>query len=92
MNERFKSWVQIPAGAAGEFSSPGSTFCADSYFGIHSIPMLLQSHVKDPGHSANSAGGRLYLLHFFYIFFIWFQPGFFVNLILMYAFIVLVLF
>ena len=25
-----KSWVQVPAGAAGEFSSPGSTFCADS--------------------------------------------------------------
>ena len=28
------SWVRIPARAAGEFSSPGSTFCADSYFRI----------------------------------------------------------
>ena len=27
---------------AGEFSSPGSTFCADSYFGIRSNLMLLQ--------------------------------------------------
>ena len=37
-----RSRVQIPAGAAGEFSSPGSTFCADSYFGIRSIPVLPQ--------------------------------------------------
>ena len=29
-----RSRVRVPAGAAGEFSSPGSTFCADSYFGI----------------------------------------------------------
>ena len=48
-----RSWVRIPAEAAGEFSSPGSTFCADSYFGIRSTP------VKDPGHSAKSAVGRL---------------------------------
>ena len=34
--------VRIPAGAAGEFSSPGSTFCADSYFGIRSTPVLQQ--------------------------------------------------
>ena len=34
--------VRIPAGAAGEFSSPGSTFCADSYFGIRSTPVLPQ--------------------------------------------------
>ena len=27
---------------AGEFSSPGSTFCADSYFGIRSTPVLPQ--------------------------------------------------
>ena len=46
------SWVQIPAGKAGEFSSPGSTFCADSYVGIRSTPVLPQYHVKDPGHSA----------------------------------------
>ena len=34
--------VQIPVGAVGEFSSPGSTFCADSYFGIRSAPVLPQ--------------------------------------------------
>ena len=33
-----RSRVQIPAGAAGEFSSPGSTFCADSYFGVPPPP------------------------------------------------------
>ena len=53
------SRVQIPEGAAEEFSSPGSTFSADSYFGIRSTPVLTQKHVKDPGHSAKSAGGRL---------------------------------
>ena len=42
-----------------EFSSPGSTFCAD--IGIRSTPVLPQKHVKDPGHSAKSAGGRLQL-------------------------------
>ena len=34
-----RSRVRIPAGTAGEFSSPGSTFCADSYFGIRSTPV-----------------------------------------------------
>ena len=53
--------VRSLAGALREFSSPGSTFCADSYFGIHSTPVLLQQHLKDPGHSAKSAGGRLQL-------------------------------
>ena len=56
-----RSHVRIPAGVATEFSSPGSTFCADSYFGIRSTPVLPQQHVKDPGHSAKSAGGRLQL-------------------------------
>ena len=56
-----RSRVRIPAGAAGEFSSPESTFYADSYFGIRSTPVLPQYHVKDPGHSAKSAGGRLQL-------------------------------
>ena len=54
-----RSRVRVPAGAAGEFSSPGSTFCADSYFGIRTTPVIPQQHVKDPGHSAKSAGGRL---------------------------------
>ena len=43
-----RSRVRIPAGTAGEFSSPGSTFCADSYFGIRSTPALTQKHVEDP--------------------------------------------
>ena len=56
-----RSRVQIPAGSAGEFSSPGSTFCADSYFSIRSTPVLPQWHVKDSGHSAKSADSRLQL-------------------------------
>ena len=56
-----RSRVRIPAGAAGEFSSPESTICADFYFGIRSTPVLPQQHVKDPGHSARSAGDRLQL-------------------------------
>ena len=31
-----------PCGSGGKFSSPGSTFCADSYFGIRSTPVLPQ--------------------------------------------------
>ena len=54
-----RSQVRVPTGAAGQFSSSGSTFCADSYFSVCSTPVLLQQHVKDPGHSAKSAGGRL---------------------------------
>ena len=30
-------------------------------FSVHSTPMLLQWHVKEPGHSAKSAGGKLHL-------------------------------
>ena len=30
-------------------------------FGVRSTPVLLQSYVKDPGHSATSAGGSLHL-------------------------------
>ena len=37
-----RSRVRIPAGTAGEFSSPGSTFSADSDFGIRSTPVLPQ--------------------------------------------------
>ena len=52
-----------PCRTAGEFSSPGSSFCADSDFGIRSTPVtvLLQQQVKDPSHSAKSAGGKLQL-------------------------------
>ena len=46
---------------AGEFSSPKLTFCDDYFLGVHSNPVLLQWHIKDLGHSAKSAGGRLYV-------------------------------
>ena len=39
-----RSRVRVPAGVAGKVSSPGSTFCADSYFGICSTPVLPQQH------------------------------------------------
>ena len=55
------SRVRVSAGAAGEFSSSESSFCTNSYFGIRPTPVLPQQHVKDPGHSAKSAGGRLQL-------------------------------
>ena len=48
--------MMIPAAAAENFSSPELTYCADC---VRSNPMLLQWHVKDPGHFAKSAGGRL---------------------------------
>ena len=37
-----------------------STLCADSYSVSVPPPVLPQWHVKDPGHSAKSAGGRLH--------------------------------
>ena len=55
-----RSRVRILAGAAGEFSSPGSTFCADSFrYPFH--PRVTAVARKRPGHSAQSAGGRLRL-------------------------------
>ena len=52
--------VQVQAGAAGEFSSPGSTFCADSvYFSVHFTLMLLQWHITDSGCFASNASGML---------------------------------
>ena len=59
MIERFR--VRIPAGAAGEFSSPESTLCTETCSVSVPSPELPQWHVKDPGHSAKSAGGRLHL-------------------------------
>ena len=55
MIERLR--VRIPAEAAGEFSSPELALCDDSY----SVSVLPHWHVKDPGHSVKSAGGRLHL-------------------------------
>ena len=52
------SRIWVPA---GESTSPGSTFCADSYFCINPPPPLPQKHIQDSSHSAKSAGGRLRL-------------------------------
>ena len=55
--------VRVSAGTEGEGSSPEITFCADSY-SVSAPPhvtTLRQWHVKDPGHSAKRAGGRLHL-------------------------------
>ena len=58
-----RSWVRVLAGVEGEFvfTRVSSTFCANSYFSIRSTPVLPQWNVKDPGHSAKSASGRLQL-------------------------------
>ena len=53
-----RSWIRVPAGPAGKCSFAGSTFCADSYFGIRSTPLLPQQQVKDPGDFTKSAGDR----------------------------------
>ena len=55
-----RSWVRLSPGRGFLFQSQISV-CADPYFGIRSTPVLPQQHVKDLGHSAKSAGGRLQL-------------------------------
>ena len=59
MIEKLRVW--IPAGVAGEFSSPELILCADSYSASIPPPLFPQWHVKDSGHSATSAGGRLHI-------------------------------
>ena len=57
-----KSTCLSPTEAAGEFPSLESTLCTDSYsVYVRSTPVLPQWHAKDPGHSAESAVGRLHL-------------------------------
>ena len=51
------SRVRVPAGATGEFSSTGSTFCADPYFGSRFTAVAR----TNPSHFAKRAGGRLQL-------------------------------
>ena len=48
--------AHLLTGTAGEFSSPVNFVCC-LLFGVLSTPV----HVKDPGHSAKSAGSRLHL-------------------------------
>ena len=43
-----RSRVRVPSGAAGEFSSPGSTFSADSYFGFVPLSCFRSSVYKIP--------------------------------------------
>ena len=59
MIERLR--VQIQAGAAGEFSSLELSLCVDSYSVSVPPPVLPQWQVKDPDHSAKSAGSWLHL-------------------------------
>ena len=61
MIERLR--VQIPTGAAGEFSSPESALCADSYSVTVPPPCYRRGTKRDPGQSAKIAGGRLHLNH-----------------------------
>ena len=53
-----------PGRSGGIFFFPPSSLCVLSLIlsGVCSAPMLPQRHVKDPGHSAKSAGGRLHLI------------------------------
>ena len=64
--------VRIPAGTAGEFTSPGSTFCADSYFGMGTVLTFVYANVyraayhRPPqscnnGHSPNVCIRNVYL-------------------------------
>ena len=53
--------VRFSAEAAGESSSSELNLCVDSYSVSVPPPVLPQWHVKDPGHPAKSAGGRLHL-------------------------------
>ena len=51
-----------PSRSGRKLSSPESTFCAGSYWSLFSVcstPLLLRWHIKGPGHSVKSAGGRL---------------------------------
>ena len=57
MIERFR--IQILAEVAGEFSSQEVTLRADSNLVSVPPPLLPEWQVKDLGHSARSAGGRL---------------------------------
>ena len=50
-----------PGRSGGRFFFSIVNFVCWLLFGVRSIPVLLQWHVKDPGHAAKSAGGRLHL-------------------------------
>ena len=50
-----------PGRSGGRIFFSRFSFVCWLLFGVRSTPMLLQWHIKDPGHSAKSAGGRLHL-------------------------------
>ena len=50
-----------PARSGGRIFFSRVNFVCWLLFGVHSTPLLPQWHVKDPGHFAKSAGGRLHL-------------------------------
>ena len=58
---RDRQVVSLNPGRSGGriFFSRGSFVCR-LLFSVRSTPLLPQWHVKDPGHSAKSAGGRLH--------------------------------
>ena len=47
--------------SAGRIVFSRVNFVCWLFFGVRTTPVLPQWHVKDPGHSAKSAGGRLHL-------------------------------
>ena len=54
--------IRIPTGAAGEFSSPGLTLCADSYsVSVPSHPRVTAMARNRPRSFCQSAGDRLHL-------------------------------
>ena len=50
-----------PGRSGGKNFFSGVNFVCWLLFGVRFTPVLPQWHVKDPGHSAKSAGGRLHL-------------------------------
>ena len=50
-----------PSRSGGRILFSRVNFVCGFLFGVRSTPMLPQWHIKDPGHSAKSACGRLYL-------------------------------
>ena len=50
-----------PSRSCGGISFSRVNFVCWLFFGVCSNPLLPQWHIKDPGHSAKSVGGRLHL-------------------------------
>ena len=56
-----RSRVRVPAEAAGELTSLGSTFCADLFRYPFHPRVTAVARKRDSRHSAKGAGGRLLL-------------------------------